>query len=450
MKMPAFLKELLSYRSAVFGLCIIGGLITLALYAIITIPYDEAIRRWRGGEEIWGDYPRNAVPQWFGLFSGTNLPTTIVVSSKDRAVQKKSQTVSADMATADFILPFEYTFDDFPSEINVFLEAKFDKRKPQATLIWKTPDGRDVQLGDMSVGAAERFAVSIDQRLTRKLNDVKPEVALLADPATLKPGVQPKPLKGKYQLVIEGLTFDKGSDLDARLVLYGQAHGVAGTDHRRRDISVALLWGTPIALAFGFLAAVGSTLTTFAIAAAGTWFGGWWDAAIQRLTEINTVLPSLTILIMVGIFYTRNIWVILGIVILLGIFNLSIKVYRSMFLQVKEMPYIEAAHAYGASNLRIVFQYMMPKIAPVLIPSFVTLIPSFVFLEASLAVLGLGDPVLPTWGKVLNDAYANGALYKGYYYWVIEPAVLLMLAGLGFAVVGFALDRIFNPRLREI
>ncbi len=44
----------------------------------------------------------------------------------------------------------------------------------------------------------------------------------------------------------------------------------------------------------------------------------------------------------------------------------------------------------------------------------------------------------------------NGALYKGYYYWVIEPAVLLMLAGLGFAVVGFALDRIFNPRLREL
>jgi peptide/nickel transport system permease protein len=121
-----------------------------------------------------------------------------------------------------------------------------------------------------------------------------------------------------------------------------------------------------------------------------------------------------------------------------------------MFLQVREMPYIEAAHTYGASDLRIIFQYMMPKIAPVLIPAFVTLIPSFVFLEASLAVLGLGDPSLPTWGKVLNDAYTEGALYKGYVYWVLEPAFLLMLTGLGFATIGFALDRIFNPRLREI
>jgi peptide/nickel transport system permease protein len=73
-----------------------------------------------------------------------------------------------------------------------------------------------------------------------------------------------------------------------------------------------------------------------------------------------------------------------------------------------------------------------------------------VFLEASLAVLGLGDPTLPTWGKVIQNANAEGALHKGYYYWILEPAALLMLAGLAFAMVGFALDRVFNPRLREL
>jgi peptide/nickel transport system permease protein len=84
------------------------------------------------------------------------------------------------------------------------------------------------------------------------------------------------------------------------------------------------------------------------------------------------------------------------------------------------------------------------------VPQFVTLIPSFVFLEATLSVLGLGDPLLPTWGKVIEDAYRAGALYVGQYYWVLEPAALLMLAGLGFTLLGFALDRIFNPRLREL
>jgi len=451
MKIPVWLKELLHYRSAVFGLLIIGALIVLALYAIVAVPYDEAIRQWRGGEEIWGDYPRNAVPLWMNLFAGKSLPTTIIVNSRDdKQVTRDSQFVSADMSTADIVMPFDYNFDAFPSEINLFLEGTFDQKKPQATISWKTPDGRQIQLGDTTAGAAERVSISIDPKISRKLNGMSPEVGLFADPATTGTNSTPAILKGKYQLVIEGLTFEKNSTLNAKLVVYGQAYGWAGTDHHRRDLMVALLWGTPIALAFGLLAAGGSTITTFAIAAIGSWFGGWWDGLIQRLTEINSVLPTLPILILIGTFYSRNIWVILSVVIVLGIFNLSIKLYRSMFLQVKEMPYIEAAHTYGASNLRIVFQYMMPKIAPVLIPQFVTLIPAFVFLEASLSVLGLGDPTLPTWGKVINDAYTNGALYKGYYYWVVEPGVLLMFAGLGFAVVGFALDRIFNPRLREM
>jgi peptide/nickel transport system permease protein len=153
-------------------------------------------------------------------------------------------------------------------------------------------------------------------------------------------------------------------------------------------------------------------------------------------------------LVMVGTFYSRSLWVILGVTILLSIFTGSIKSYRAIFLQVKESTYIEAARAYGASNSRIIFMYLIPRMIPLLIPGLVSSVPSFVFLEASLAVLGLGDPVLPTWGKIINDADMNGALYKGYYYWILEPAALLMVTGFGFAMLGFALDRIFNPRLR--
>jgi peptide/nickel transport system permease protein len=132
----------------------------------------------------------------------------------------------------------------------------------------------------------------------------------------------------------------------------------------------------------------------------------------------------------------------------LGIFGAAIKTNRAIFLQVKQSPYIEAAQAYGAGNRRIIFSYMIPRIIPLLIPTFVITIPAFVFLEASLAVLGLGDPTIPTWGKIINDARSNGALFGGLYYWVLQPAILLMLTGLAFAMVGYSLDRIFNPRLR--
>lgn len=136
--------------------------------------------------------------------------------------------------------------------------------------------------------------------------------------------------------------------------------------------------------------------------------------------------------------------------IALSIFGAAIKNYRAIFLQIKESQYIEAAQSYGAGSGRIITRYLVPRIVPILIPGLISAIPTYVFLEASLAVLGLGDPVLPTWGKLINDAQMNGALYNGYYYWVLQPAALLMITGLGFAMIGFALDRIFNPKLREI
>jgi peptide/nickel transport system permease protein len=259
-----------------------------------------------------------------------------------------------------------------------------------------------------------------------------------------------KPVKGQYTLNLKVLTFEKDANVNAEFVVYGQVAGWAGTDHQRRDIGVALLWGTPIALSFGLLAALGTTVTTMFIAAFGVWYAGWVDGLIQRVTEVNLVLPFLSILIMVGAFYSRSIWVILGVTILLGIFGGSIITYRSVFLQVKESPYVEAARSYGAGNMRIILFYLIPRIVPLLIPQLVTLIPTYVFLEASLAVLGLGDPVLPTWGKVITDAIANGALFQNQYYWVLEPAVLLMLTGLAFAMLGFVLDRIFNPKLRGL
>ncbi len=257
-------------------------------------------------------------------------------------------------------------------------------------------------------------------------------------------------VKGEYQLVITGITFEEGSKMDVEFVSHGLVFGWAGTDHARRDLMLPLLWGAPVALAFGLIASFGVSILTMLIAAIGTWYGGWVDGVIQRITEVNLILPFFSILIMVGTFYSRSIWVIMGATVMLSIFGGGIKGYRAIFLQVKESMYIEAARAYGASNWRIIIQYMIPRMIPLLIPTLVSSVPSFVFLEASLAVLGLGDPVLPTWGKIIDDAFRNGALYKGYYYWILEPAVLLMFTGLGFAMLGFALDRIFNPRLRDI
>lgn len=445
----ATLKEFGRYPSAIMGLAIIASLLVLSLYTLVAIPYGQGINLWRGAEDMWIEHPRNARPSWVNWFSRARLPATIVVTTDDAAT-KQERGLPGGLRAVEISLPVEYGYDGFPTEINLFLNAAYQERRPYVSMSWVTPDGRRIALADRSARASERYSISLDRNLSQRLGRIPPEVALFAGPDAASDIDSATPVQGRYQLQIEGLLFEPDSDLEARLVVYGQVHGLAGTDHRRRDLMVALQWGTPIALAFGFLAALGSTVTTLLIAAAGVWFGRWTDAAIQRITEVNAILPTLPILIMIGIFYSRSLWVMLGAIIVLSIFSLGIKTYRSILLQVKESAYIEAARTYGTGNFRIIFRYMIPRVIPVLIPQFVTLIPSFVFLEAGLAVLGLGDPVLPTWGKVVNDAYVNGALYKGYYYWVLAPSFLLILTGAGFALVGFALDRIFNPRLRTL
>jgi peptide/nickel transport system permease protein len=255
-------------------------------------------------------------------------------------------------------------------------------------------------------------------------------------------------LPGTYELRINGLVFEDDADLDAEVVVYGQVHGLAGTDHRRRDLMVALLWGIPVALAIGVLGAVCSSLASMVIAGGGVWFGGWVDNLVQRISEVNIILPVLPIAIMAYFLYGKSVWLVVGIIILFSIFGAAIKNYRAAFLQVKDSAYVEAACAYGAGNGRIVFRYLTPRILPMLIPQLVIMVPGFVFLEATLAILGVGDAVLPTWGKVIHEALTNGAL-AGHYYWILEPIALLMLTGLAFAMLGSSLDRVFNPRLRD-
>jgi peptide/nickel transport system permease protein len=439
-------KELLRYPSAIVGGAIIIFLLLLSIYAMISIPYDQALVLWRGGEGIWTQTPRYAAPVWMNYFRRDKLPETIKLSTLDGTAPK---TVTPGETTTEVLITFtfDYPYDDFPQDIAVFFTSVYDAKEPFVNMSWITPDGREIRVANFAISASQAYYVSQDTKLQRRLGGLPPQQALfVADPAA---GLSP-PVKGTYQLIVDATTFEADADVDAEMVLYGQLYGVAGTDHLRRDLRVALLWGTPISLAFGLLAALGTTIITMIIAAAGVWFGGWVDGIIQRVTEVNMVLPFLPILIMVGTFYSRSIWVILGVVIILGVFGPAIKTYRAVFLQVKESSYIEAARAYGAGSSRIIFSYLVPRIVPLLIPQLVTLVPAYVFLEAALAFLGLGDPTLPTWGKVINDAQNNGALYKGLYYWVLEPAILLMISGLAFALLGFSLDRIFNPRLREM
>ncbi len=441
-----FFNGLRGYPSAIAGLIIIILLVVVAIYAVITIPYSKAIALWRGGEDVWYANPKFAPPAWINFFRTSKLPESFHIDSALGGLNK-TVTPNSSGSVIHFTQDFNFTSDDPPQEIMLYFTSDFQAKQPFVSVTLVTPDGQSVRIADMGVSNNMNLRFSQQDSMVSQFGGGQYVMAGLFDKPNTNP---PVANKGTYQLKVTATTFEPNTTLDINFVFQGEVYGLAGTDMSRRDLMVALLWGAPIALAFGLIAALGISLSTMTIAAVGAWYGSWVDELIQRVTEVNLVLPFLSILIMIGTLFSRSIWVILGATILLSILGGGIKSYRSIFLQVRESGYIEAARAYGASGPRIVFRYLVPRMVPLIIPGLVSSVPGFVFLESSLAVLGIGDPTLPTWGKIIDDAFNNGALYKGYYYWMLEPAVLLMITGLGFAMLGFALDRIFNPRLRSI
>jgi peptide/nickel transport system permease protein len=420
------IRNLFYYPSAILGVLVVFLLVFTAVYALVKIPYQEAIRLWRGGEEVWYQNPKFAPPAWINLFSSKKYAESFAVRTTDGTMTNEVTPGAEGTSTTESTYTFDFTYDYYPQDLILYFTSTYKEKQPFISVEWITPDGREIRVVNTALSRKQTYRFSQDAKLKTKLKakDVIP--ALFSDPET------GDLIKGEYQLRITGATFEPDSQINVEFVSHGQVFGLAGTDQSRRDLVIPLLWGAPVALAFGLIASLGTSVLTMVIAAVGTWYGGWVDELIQRITEINLVLPFLSILIMIGTFTG------------------AIKGYRSIFVQVKESAYIEAARAYGASSPRIVFLYLIPRMIPLLIPGLVSSVPAFVFLEASLALLGLGDPVLPTWGKIIQDANANGALYRGYYYWVLEPATLLMITGLGFAMLGFALDRVFNPKLRDV
>ena len=460
------LKTLLYYKSGLVGLVILLMLVALAVHTVLTYPYEVAVMQWKAGEKTWLDNPRYALPEWLAWLMGKNLPRTIILSTyaESKSVKKIVVPVSGNMSYVLIEMKFDYEYDDYPSEINLFFNASFEEYSPRLDIVWIKPDGETILLKSKIVSREDRYYISTDLETKDLLSSiVREELGLNETPYVLPERYLFSPLsrdildpdvvnvlKGTYVLRMTGYLYENASDVDAKLVIYGKVYGWAGTDNLRRPISIAILWGTPIALSFGVIAAVTIGLAQMIIAAVSAWFGGRVDDVIQRLTDLNMTLPFFPILLMISTFYKFNIWVLLLIVIALSIFGTGVKNYRALFLQLREFPYVEAAVSYGASSFRIIFRYLVPKILPMIIPSIVLSVADFVFLEAALAVLGLGDPEAPTWGKVINDALVDGALFKGYYYWVLEPAALLVLTAVAFALIGFTLEKIFNPRLREM
>ncbi len=261
-------------------------------------------------------------------------------------------------------------------------------------------------------------------------------------------------VKGEYRLYINlVIVGDREAARKAwvlgKLLTMPNCYGLMGTDSYGRPIALGILLGYPWAFVISFYVTVLTVLIGGFYGIIAGLASGWKGELLMRIVDIVYSIPLLPFLIAVIIASnSRSIWLILTIMVLL-LWTGPVVVVRSMVLQIKEQPFIESAYAVGVSRLRIILRYIFPQVFPYLMTLMVLGIPDPILTEAALAFLGLSDPTIPTWGKMLEQAWNEHAVVNGWWWSFIFPGLALAIFCATFLMLGRALEPILSPRLRR-
>jgi peptide/nickel transport system permease protein len=239
--------------------------------------------------------------------------------------------------------------------------------------------------------------------------------------------------------------------IDLRHKLEGpSAQHRLGTDATGKDVFSRLIYGARISVTVGFGAVAISTLFATIIGVISGYFGGRVDTIVQRFVDAWQAMPGLIILItLLGIVRRMpNVNLLVAMIVAIGIITIAgrSRVERSAVITVRSQPFIEAARSLGAGHTRIMLQYILPNIVPIILVGATVALGGAILAEASLSFLGFGPAGEPSWGQMLSvDGRQYMRAQPGLAIW---PGLCIALAVFSFNIFGDALRDVADPRLR--
>jgi oligopeptide transport system permease protein len=239
-------------------------------------------------------------------------------------------------------------------------------------------------------------------------------------------------------------------------------------DHLGRDLLSRTLYGARISLSVAIVASMVSLLVGTTYGSVSGYLGGRVDNIMMRIVDFLYAFPFIITVILLQAYFkalarsgggegimgtiiqiNNSMGGLLFLFIAIGLINWlgMARIARGQVLSYKQKEFIEAAHAMGASDTRIVSKHLLPNILGPLIVAETLAIPGYIFLEAFLSFIGLGvDPPTPSWGIMISEAVQGLRSYPNQ---VLVPAVFLSLTTLAFNFLGDGLRDAFDPRLKE-
>lgn len=225
-----------------------------------------------------------------------------------------------------------------------------------------------------------------------------------------------------------------------------------GTTKLGLDVLARIIFGARTSLTVALPAIGFSVILGVIFGVISAYMGGWVDTLIMRVMDILLAFPGLILaLVFVAVFseafgtgvkieYIMFAWGIIGV-------PYYSRLIRGNVLQAKELPYIQAAKVAGAGNWRIMFKHILPNVIQPIIISVTFDIGGVILSLAGLSFLGFSDPSLIDWGNEIN--FARHQLYAAP--WAsIWPGFMILIAVLGFMLLGDGLRDALDPRLKNL
>ena len=221
-------------------------------------------------------------------------------------------------------------------------------------------------------------------------------------------------------------------------------HTLLGTDYLGRDVFIGIIHGTRPTLIIAVVATLVTVVIGITIGALAGFYGGWVDNVLMRLTEFFQVLPPLVFaMVIVAVFSTDVVVVILAIAI--TTWTTEARLTRAEFLKIREREYVMSARAIGAKSHRIIWNVILPNAMPPLVIAITLRIGITIIYEAALSFLGLTDPEVITWGKMIG---LSRDFFFDAWWSVTFPGLAILTIVLSIAMIGDGLNDAFNPKLR--
>ena len=220
---------------------------------------------------------------------------------------------------------------------------------------------------------------------------------------------------------------------------------VLGTDYLGRDLLAQIIHGARVTLVIGLSAAVLTVVIGVTIGALAGFHGGLVEEALMRFTEFFQVLPTLLFsMVIVALFGASLPMITLAI----GIVSWTAvaRITRSEFLRIRELEYVMASRASGASSMKLMFRVILPNALPPIIVQSALMVGSAILFEAGLSFLGLTDPNVISWGQIIgsNRQYILESSFT-----VTIPGLAIFVTVLAISLVGDGLNDALNPKLRQ-